>query len=62
MSISLTQCGAIDEHQVDVVAEQAHQANGKHDRYEEQKEYVKASHAVAGWLALFQDTKTIFIL
>jgi len=50
----LTQSGAVDEHQIDVVAKQTHQTNGKHDGNEEQEEYVKATHAAAVKLSLFQ--------
>lgn len=49
-----TQRGAIDEHQIDVIAKQAYQTNGKHDRYEEQEQYVKATHAAVIQLSLSQ--------
>lgn len=37
------QCGAIDEHQVNVIEKQTDQTEGKYDRCEEQEEYVEVN-------------------
>lgn len=43
--VVLTQCRPVLQHQVDVVPEQAHEADCEHARHEEQEHDVKPTHA-----------------